>query len=234
MAGKGMRARIRAWMMDYAYLVTAGAMAAVVAASAIYTHQLRKEEGVQAAADAPETAVQETMLPAVTPLPTIAPLAVHTELLTPAGSTAWPASGEIIRGYEPQEVVCWEALGCFRPHAGLDIAGAAGEEVTAIADGVAETVQRDALWGCQVVISQTDGRRMRYAGLETAYLAAGQSVTRGQAIGTMMPYIPCEAELGAHVHVEMTKDGKHQDPGAILPEKRSKPSQSRLRPDSSP
>lgn len=223
MAGKGIRARMKAWMMEYAYLVTAGALAAIVAASAMYANRLQKEGSVQAAADAPETAVQQTQTeaPALTPLPAIAPLAVRTELLRMNGATVWPAGGGIVRGYNPQAAVYWDALGCYKPHAALDIAGEAGEAVCAIADGVVERTQRDELWGWQVTVLQTDGRRMRYAGLEAVYTDEGQSVTRGQEIGVLMPAIPCEAELGAHVHIEMTMDGKMQDPGAILPENRS-------------
>ena len=48
--------RMKAWMMDYAYLVTLGAVIAVIAGSAIYTQQVKKrsEALVQAAADAPK------------------------------------------------------------------------------------------------------------------------------------------------------------------------------------
>jgi len=224
MAGNGIRARMRAWMTEYAYLVTAGALAAIVAASAMYAYRLQGKESVQAAADAPETAARQTadvwaQKPAVTPLPAIEPLAVRAEHPGMYGATAWPVSGGIIRGYDAQEAVYWGALGCYMPHAALDIAGEAGEEVAAIADGAVETTGRDELWGCRATVLQTDGRRMHYAGLEAVYVTAGQSVTRGQPIGVLMPRIPCEAELGAHVHVEMTRDGKRQDPGVMLPEK---------------
>lgn len=45
-------------MLDYAYLVTLGAVIAIIAGSALYTRQLRaqQEAGVQAAAPAPEIA----------------------------------------------------------------------------------------------------------------------------------------------------------------------------------
>ena len=225
MAGKGLRARLKMWMMEYAYLVTAGAIAAIVAASAMYANRIRTEEGIQAAADAPETAAQvrdmQAEKPAVTPLPTIAPFALQRGTIN--GRTVWPTGGGILRGYDAQEAVYWEMLGSYKPHAALDIRGDDGEEVLTIADGVVESAQRDEMWGWQVAVKQTDGRTMRYAGLKTAFVCEGQSVTRGQTIGVLMPYIPCEAELGAHVHVEMSMEGKTQDPEAILPEKRVHP-----------
>lgn len=221
MAKKGMRARVREWMIEYAYLVTLGAIAAIVASSAIYAHQLQRAEDVPATAQAPEikATAAPTQTPEVTPLPTIAPLVVRTESLRMAGTTVWPADGDILRGYDALGAVYWETLGCYRPHAALDIAGEAGEDVCAIADGAVEDVGRDELWGMRVTVAQTDGREMTYAGLETAAVRAGQNVTRGQRLGTMMARIPCEAELPAHVHIEMRMDGKQQDPEALLPER---------------
>ena len=39
----------REWLMDYAYLVTLGAMIAVIAGTALYTDHLRSHQNVQAA-----------------------------------------------------------------------------------------------------------------------------------------------------------------------------------------
>ena len=44
----------REWLLDYAYLVTLGAMIAVIAGTALYTDHLRSQQNVQAAAPAPE------------------------------------------------------------------------------------------------------------------------------------------------------------------------------------
>ena len=222
MAIKGFGARFRAWMIEYAYLVTLGAIAAIVASSALYTYQLRAGEGIQAAAPAPETAETATpeALPRITPLPSIAPLVPRTEIFRMAGATVWPVSGKILRGHDVQEMVYWEALGCYKPHAGLDIAAQAGEEVKCIADGVIEAVWRDELWGWQISVAQTDGREIRYAGLLAADVNKGQAVTRGQTLGILMDKISVEGEMPAHVHVEMRMDGTVQDPEAILPEGR--------------
>ena len=50
----------REWLMDYAYLVTLGAMIAVIAGTALYTDHLRSQQNVQAAAPAPEEPKPET------------------------------------------------------------------------------------------------------------------------------------------------------------------------------
>ena len=50
----------REWLMDYAYLVTLGAMIAVIAGTALYTDHLRSQQNVQAAAPAPEVSSSPT------------------------------------------------------------------------------------------------------------------------------------------------------------------------------
>lgn len=220
-AGRAIR-RAREWMMDYAYLVTLGAMIAVIAASAMYTRHLRaqEEENVQAAAHAPEIGQTDeiTPTPIVSPLPTIAPIQVHYMETRPGGTTVWPVSGKVLRGYEPNEPVVWEALSCVQVHAGLDIAGEAEEDVLCAMDGVVQRTVRDDLWGWRVYVDQTDGRTAMYAGLLLCGVEAGQSVTRGQVLGTLMSEVPCEAELGPHLHMELFRDGVPQDPQGMMPE----------------
>lgn len=225
---KGMRSvrkailRLKAWMMDYAYLVTLGAMIAVVAGSALYTRQVRQqnEAGVQAAANAPEIAASATPVPepATTPLPTIAPLAVRPVLLT-ASSTVWPVEGEVLRAFDEQALIWWESLGCWRVHMGLDIAGEAGQAVACCADGKVKSSTWDELWGWRVMIEQADGHQVMYCGLENSVVSIGESVTRGQTIGTLLARIPCEAELPAHLHIQVQRKGVAQDPESMLPER---------------
>ena len=218
--------RVKTWLMDYAYLVTLGAVIAVVAASAIYTQKLREEQAadIAAAAQAAElrTAMPEataSLQPDVTPLPTIAPLEVRYTQLRGSAGTVWPLGGAVIRAYDAQEPVFWGTLGSYRTHAALDIAGEAGEDVLCASDGVVAGASRDALWGWRVKVDQTDGRQAVYAGLESADVAGGQSVTRGQRIGVLLAQIPCEAELGPHLHLALYRDGKPQDPEGMMPER---------------
>lgn len=207
-------------LLEHAYLITLGAVVAVVAASAMYTSRVQERHSVQieAAANAPE--IEETpsatAVPQVTPLPTIAPLEVHSMALMTGGGRVWPVSGAVIRAYSPEEPVYWEALSCYQAHQGTDVAGQAEEEVLCVMDGVVERVTRDELWGWRVSVAQTDGAAATYAGLASCDLLAGQAVTRGQALGTLLAEIPCEAELGAHLHLELMRDGEAQDPQQLL------------------
>lgn len=212
---------MRTWMIENAYLVTMGCVLAMVVGCAIYTQSLREEQaaGVQAAANAPE--VRETSVPSavptVTPLPTLAPLTIRPAMLLQ--SSTWPLEGDVLRPYDAQNSVYWEYLGVWQTHAALDIAGNPGDAVKACMEGTVTSVSRDPLWGWKITLTHDSNCETRYAGLESAVVQPGTRVTRGQTIGTLLESIPCEAELETHLHLEMLRDGKKQDPEAALPEK---------------
>ena len=215
--------RAREALLEHAYLVTLGAVVTIIAATAMYTSRLRacEEAGVQAAAQAEELRETASPTPEVTPLPTIAPLVAHTSAVMLGGSTVWPVSGKVVRGHDTQTSVLWEALSCWKVHTGLDVSGEAGEDVLAVMDGVVSAVTMDALWGWSVLVEQTDGSLATYVGLSCAEVTQGQSVTRGCVLG-LLGEIPCEAELGPHLHYALTVDGATQDPSPLL-ERASRP-----------
>ena len=212
--------QLKGFVLDYAYLMTLGAALVVVAASALYTWQLRQEGQIQAAADAPEISETAEATPSPTatavPLPTMAPMQIASTVKL-GGSTVRPVKGKILRAFDLSEPVLWEALSCLRVHAGLDIAGEPGEDVLLAMDGTVGKSARDELWGWRVSVEQTDGQTAVYAGLAFLTVSEGQHVTRGQTLGQLMDAIPCEAELGAHLHMELTREGEMRDPAEILP-----------------
>ena len=112
----------------------------------------------------------------------------------------------------------WTALGVIQPHEAIDIAGEKDESVRSAMDGVVSQAAMDALWGWRIVIDHTDGSTGTYAGLGMSFVRAGQSVSRGEEIGTLLDSVPCEAELGPHLHFELEKNGVMQDPEGMLPE----------------
>jgi len=221
MAKKGtFRQRMRDLAAEYAYLVTLSSVIAVIVASAVYTQQIRErtqEALVQAAAGAPEIRQTPTAAPTATPLPTIAPLVVRTLLLEQRA--LWPVEGDVLRGHDLQEHVYWETLGAWKVHDGLDIAGKADAGVRCAAAGTVQRVTRDALWGGSVEIMQEDGRLVIYRGLALCFAEVGDALVRGQEIGTLMEAIPCEAELGAHLHLQLRREGRAQDPLTMLEER---------------
>ena len=207
---------------EYAYAVTLACVIGVIVGSAVYTQHVQRrtqEMLVQAAAGAPEVEMTPSPvpLPTTTPLPTIVPLTVRVSVFEERG--IWPVQGDVMRGHETGELVFWESLGLWQAHMGVDIAGEAGESVLCAADGTVERVTRDALWGASAEIAQEDGRTVFYRGMALCYVHAGDSVSRGQEIGTLLERVPCEEEMGAHLHLEMKREGRMQDPLTILEEK---------------
>ena len=108
----------------------------------------------------------------------------------------------------------------WRLHEGIDLKAELGQDVYCAMDGTVARVVRDERWGWRVEVEQTDGRRAGYCGLSVCDVAEGQNVTRGQALGALLERIPCEAELGAHLHLELTREGAKEDPLEMLPEKK--------------
>ena len=211
-------AKLRALMMDYAYMITLGAAIAVIAGGAIYTQHM--QSAAPAAAGAPE--IRDT--PVVTAEPTAAPLPTMPAYAAPrlGGATVRTVSGGVLRGFDAQKPVFWEAMACMKVHAGLDMAGSAGEDVLCAMDGTVESAVRDGMWGWRVSVAQTDGRTAVYAGLASCAVQAQQHVTRGQALGTLLERIPCEAEMDTHLHLELYEEGKAVDPAPMLPDKQKK------------
>lgn len=211
---------VRTFVLDYAYVFTLGAALTVMGACGVYTRMLHERQvDVHAAAEAMEIqrtpdAVRES---AATPAPSAAPASYA---LRRGGGTVMPVSGGVVRGFDRERPVLWEALSCWRVHAAADIAGAAQEKVCCVMDGTVERTVRDELWGWRVEIAQTDGSLAEYAGLLLCQVQTGQHVTRGQTIGVLMDAIPCEAELGPHLHLALYSGGEPVDPAGILPQRR--------------
>ncbi len=118
------------------------------------------------------------------------------------GSFAWPMSGNITQGF-------WEG------HRAIDIGAPTGTEIVAVDSGyVAVTQWSDVGYGRMVIIDHGNGYQSLYAHLSSYYVEAGQSVSRGEAIGK------CGTTgntTGPHLHLEIIKDGVRRNPFGYLP-----------------
>ncbi len=109
-------------------------------------------------------------------------------------------------------------LGHWHFHTGLDIAATAGTTVMATLDGTVESlVVGDQLDGTKVVIAHDNGLKTVYTYIEAKEgLKEGDTVKRGEAIGTVAEPNGAEFKLGAHLHFEVLKDGECVDPAEYL------------------
>lgn len=131
--------------------------------------------------------------------------------------TASPVSGETVAGYAMDVLSYNETTRDWRVHNGVDIAAETGTVVCAAADGTVYTVYEDETMGTTVVIRHADGYVTKYASLDKAVsVTPGQTVTVGQAIGTVGQSALLETAIGEHVHFSVTRDGVTIDPADFL------------------
>lgn len=113
---------------------------------------------------------------------------------------AWPASGNILRGFSEQSK-------------GVDIGGAEGQKVLAAADGRVIYAGTMDGYGNLVIIKHSDDLLSAYAHNSRNLVAQGSSVSRGQQV----------AEMGrsgtdaVKLHFEVRRQGKPVDPLIYLP-----------------
>ena len=125
------------------------------------------------------------------------PSALQTES-APASSSAAPAStrpvsGRILNAYSGDELVYNKTLGDWRTHNGIDYAAAKGEKA----------------------IEDASGRLWRISGVADLKVKAGDTVTAGQALGTVGS-VSCECAEDSHIHLEVKQDEKYLDPAKVM------------------
>ena len=113
-------------------------------------------------------------------------------------------------------------LGCYRWHKGMDFAGNAGDNVYSVLDGKVTKIIYNSpssalLDGGCVTIEHANGVTTIYKFVDIKEgLKVGDTVSRGDTIGTIMAATGSEMELGDHLHFEVKVNGKYADPAAHL------------------
>ena len=139
---------------------------------------------------------------------------------SPASSSAAPAStqpvfGRVLNAYSGDELVYNKTLGDWRTHNGIDYAAAKGEKVSAPAAGKVTLAGADGSWGPTVAIEDASGRLWRISGVADLKVKAGDTVTAGQALGTVGS-VSCECAEDSHIHLEVKQGEKYLDPAKVM------------------
>ncbi|MBQ8237982.1 MAG: M23 family metallopeptidase [Oscillospiraceae bacterium] len=127
--------------------------------------------------------------------------------------TAAPVAGQTVAEFAVDCLGYNETTRDWRTHHGVDIAAEAGTAVCAAAAGTVYSVYDDEELGTTVVITHDGGYTTKYASLaEDVSVTPGDSVTLGQAIGTVGTTALLENALAPHVHFSVTCNGESMDP----------------------
>ena len=97
-------------------------------------------------------------------------------------------------------------------HEGVDFMAAAGSEVKCMFDGEVKSVTTDSYNGTVVTIAHQDGFESVYKLLDEVTLKQGDSVAQGDVIGKVSDTALVETADGAHLHLELYKEGKRVNP----------------------
>ena len=94
-------------------------------------------------------------------------------------------------------------------HKGVDFAGAVGDKVVSVAEGVVTWAGERSGFGKLVEINHGDGYITRYAHNQRTLVAVGQMVKRGEAVALMGS---TGRSTGPHVHFEVLRNGRQVNP----------------------
>lgn len=111
-----------------------------------------------------------------------------------------PTNGQLTSRYGPRQ-------GSF--HTGIDLASRAGTPIKASATGIVVFAGYKGSYGYMVEICHSDGYNTRYAHCSKLYVKVGEKVYKNKKIGAVGN---TGRSTGPHVHFEILKHGKHQNP----------------------
>lgn len=150
--------------------------------------------------------------------PTLDPINDPTDTTPVAVVFASPVGDDnVICDYCMDSLVWHKTLKQYSVHNGIDFGGNDGDNVYSAYSGVVTDVNYDVLHGYTVKIKHTDKLTTTYSSLNEPTVVIGQTVSKGEKIGTMGTTATNEYLDGAHVHFSLYEDGVIADPNVYLP-----------------
>ena len=134
----------------------------------------------------------------------------HREALAEATPTIWPADGWISAGYGYRDD---PFTGQRDFHPAVDISTRKGQPVYATATGRVTRASRNGAYGNLVEIDHGFGLTTRYGHLSEFVVATGDTVVRGDVIGSVGA---TGRATGHHVHYEVRTNGRALNPRKLL------------------
>lgn len=128
-----------------------------------------------------------------------------------------PLEGEISKNYAKDSLIYSETLQEWVTHLGIDIKAPRTTIVKAAESGKVASIKNDPRYGLTIVIEHTNGYESVYSNLlTTEFVSEGETVEKGQTIGTVGNSASFEIVDEPHLHFEILKDGESVDPNIYL------------------
>ena len=131
--------------------------------------------------------------------------------------TVLPVSGDVLRNYAMDKLTYNATTKDWRVHSGVDLAAEPGTTVKAAKAGTVADVYEDDYYGTTVAITHDGGYTSYYSNLDAAVLVeAGQTVSAGDAIGSIGTTALMESAEDSHLHFSVYCGGQPVDPAGFL------------------
>ena len=128
-----------------------------------------------------------------------------------------PVEGEIVREFAQDNLVYSETLEEWVTHNGIDIKADKTTVVKAAEAGVVKSIKNDPRYGLTIVIEHDDVYQTVYSNLLTSeFVIEGETVEKGQSIGTVGNSAVFEIADEPHLHFEILKDSIQVDPSIYI------------------
>ncbi len=128
-----------------------------------------------------------------------------------------PVEGEEMRGYAKDSLIYSDTLEEWITHLGVDIKADRTAVVKSAEAGTVSSIKNDPRYGLTVVIEHVNGFKTVYSNLlTTEFVKEGETVKKGQSIGTVGNSASFEIVDEPHLHFEIIKDNVNVDPSIYL------------------
>ena len=128
-----------------------------------------------------------------------------------------PVEGDITREFAQENLVYSETLEEWVTHNGIDIKADKTTVVKASETGVIKSIKNDPRYGLTIVIEHDDVYQTVYSNLLTSeFVVEGETVEKGQSIGTVGNSAVFEIADEPHLHFEILKNGIQEDPSIYI------------------
>lgn len=128
-----------------------------------------------------------------------------------------PVEGEIVREFAQENLVYSATLEEWVTHNGIDIRADKTTVVKAAEAGVIKSIKNDPRYGLTIVIEHDDSYQTVYSNLLTSeFVVEGETVEKGQSIGTVGNSAVFEIADEPHLHFEILKNGIQEDPAIYI------------------